>query len=121
MKDAETDHDEPPTEEGGAAPLTTGRHGARAEFLVVGGGLAGGLVALAKAESGRGEGVTLIEQETRLGGNHTWSFHRTDLDDDGLALVGPLVSHRWPRHEVRFPGHARTIESEYATLTSESF
>ena len=91
------------------------------DFLIIGGGLAGGLVALAKAEADRGQGVVLIEQDAQLGGNHTWSFHRTDLDADGWGLVAPLVAHRWPRHHVRFPGHARTIDTDYATVTSERF
>lgn len=91
------------------------------DFLIIGGGLAGGLVALAKAEDDRGQGVVLIEQDAQLGGNHTWSFHRTDLDADGWGLIAPLVAHRWPRHHVRFPEHARTIETDYATVTSERF
>ena len=54
------------------------------DHVIVGGGLAGGLIALALANAGRGGHVTLIEREPRLGGNHTWSFHLTDLgDEDG--------------------------------------
>jgi len=94
---------------------------ASADFLIVGGGLAGSLVAFAKAEIGKGRSVTLIEQDARLGGNHTWSFHRTDLDSAGWGLIGPLVAHRWPRYEVRFPGRNRTMEGDYASLTSERF
>ena len=92
-----------------------------ADFVIVGGGLAGGLVALAKTEAFGGERLMLIEQEVRLGGNHIWSFHRTDLEADGWKLVAPLLEHRWPRHEVRFPGYARTIEGEYASVTSARF
>lgn len=94
---------------------------AESDFLIVGGGLAGGLVALAKAEAGQGARVTLIEQDARLGGNHTWSFHATDLDDAGWGLVGPLVAHRWPRHEVRFPGKTRSFTGAYASVTSDRF
>jgi len=92
-----------------------------ADFVIVGGGLAGSLVALAKAELGEGHSVTLIEQDARLGGNHTWSFHRTDLDTDGWGLIGPLVAHRWPRYEVRFPGRRRAMEGDYSSITSERF
>jgi lycopene beta-cyclase len=92
-----------------------------ATHLIVGGGLAGGLIALALAEAGRGAGVTLVEQAERLGGNHTWSFHQTDLGADELALLAPLISRRWPRHAVRFPGHARVLEGGYATVTSDRF
>lgn len=90
-----------------------------APVVILGGGLAGGLTALALCEAGRGAGVTLIERDTRLGGNHTWSFHDTDLDAEQRRLVMPLVAHRWPRHLVQFPGRQRIIETGYATFTGE--
>ena len=91
------------------------------DHVIVGGGLAGGLIALALANAGRGRQVTLIEREPRLGGNHTWSFHLTDLGGDASELLAPLVARRWARQEVRFPGHHRVLEAGYATVTSERF
>ena len=91
------------------------------DHVIVGGGLAGGLIALALANAGRGGQVTLVEREPRLGGNHTWSFHLTDLGSDERKLVAPLVAHQWAQHEVRFPGHHRLLEAGYATVTSERF
>jgi lycopene beta-cyclase len=91
------------------------------DHVIVGGGLAGGLIALALANAGRGGQVTLIESEPRLGGNHTWSFHRTDLADEEWTLVVPLVAQQWERQEVRFPGRHRVLEVGYATVTSDSF
>jgi len=91
------------------------------DHVIVGGGLAGGLTALALANAGRGRQVTLIDRELRLGGNHTWSFHLTDLRDDERTLVAPLVTRQWAQHEVRFPGHRRVLEAGYATITSERF
>ena len=87
----------------------------------MGGGLAGGLIALALANAGRGERVTLIDREPRLGGNHTWSFHLTDLGDDERELVAPLVARQWARQQVRFPGRDRILDTGYATVTSEQF
>jgi len=89
--------------------------------VIVGGGLAGGLIALALANAGRGGQVTLIDREPRLGGNHTWSFHLTDLGDDERALVAPLVARQWPGQEVRFPGRQRILQAGYATVTSDKF
>ena len=91
------------------------------DHVIVGGGLAGGLIALALANAGRGGQVTLIERETRLGGNHTWSFHLTDLGEAERELVAPLVSVQWARQEVRFPGHERILDNGYATVTGERF
>ena len=91
------------------------------DHLIVGGGLAGGLAALALANAGRGGQVTLIDHAPRLGGNHTWSFHLTDLSDGERNLVAPLVSRQWPQQEVRFPDRHRVLEAGYATVTSERF
>ncbi|MBC8133964.1 MAG: lycopene beta-cyclase CrtY [Deltaproteobacteria bacterium] len=91
------------------------------EHIIVGGGLAGGLIALALANVGRGAGVILIDQGTRAGGNHTWSFHDTDMDAAGHDLVADLITHRWPCQEVRFPGHQRTMQVGYASIGSRHF
>jgi len=91
------------------------------DHLIVGGGLAGGLIALALANAGRGGQVTLIDREAHLGGNHTWSFHLTDLGAGEWELVAPLVARQWPQQEVRFPGHARILDTGYATVTGARF
>lgn len=89
-------------------------------YVIVGGGLAGSLIALAVGKT-RHARVTLVEQDGALAGNHTWSFHDDDLDEGGHQLVGELVSHRWPRYRVKFPGYTRAIESGYATISSSRF
>lgn len=91
------------------------------DVLVLGGGLSGGLLALALAE--RGLSVGLVEGGARLGGNHTWSFHGSDLPEAGWPLVDALVAHRWPGYEVRFPAGAegRHLPGDYLSITSERF
>src|SRR5450432_758666 len=105
----------------GSLPPGSGDEPARIDHLILGGGLAGGLLALALARQGRGHGVTVVEQDAQLGGNHTWSFHDSDLEDQGRQLLGELVTQRWPRHVVRFPAHDRTIESGYGSISSDQF
>jgi lycopene beta-cyclase len=91
--------------------------------IIAGGGLAGGLAALALADEGRGARVVLVESGGALGGDagHTWSCHESDLDGDVRALVTPLVAHRWPRQIVRFPGRERRLDTGYLTVTGERF
>ncbi|WP_075215269.1 lycopene beta-cyclase CrtY [Mongoliimonas terrestris] len=93
----------------------------RPDVLLVGGGLANGLIALALAARRPDLTVRILEAGDRLGGNHTWSFHDTDLDTDGDALVAPLVVHRWASQAVRFPGLNRALSSGYATVSAERF
>lgn len=100
-------------------PSASGASADRDPIIIMGGGLAGGLAALALCDVGRGKDVVIVERDGRLGGNHTWSFHDTDLDDAERRLVSPLVTHRWPRHVVCFPGRTRTIATGYSTFTGE--
>ncbi|MCO4764362.1 MAG: lycopene beta-cyclase CrtY [Myxococcales bacterium] len=57
--------------------------------------------------------ITLLEQERTLGGDHTWCFFDSDLNDDGHALVAPLVGRRWAGYDVAFPGFQRTVPTTY--------
>jgi len=63
--------------------------------------------------------VLLLEQADELCGNHTWSFHQTDIGEQARGWFDPLVAHRWPGYRVRFPKLSRRVEIAYATITSE--
>ncbi len=89
------------------------------DVLVVGGGLAGSLVAWRLATRRPELSLCLVESGPRLGGNHTWSFHDTDLPAESLTWLSPLVAARWPRHEVRFPSGRRVLGGAYAAIPSE--
>lgn len=91
-----------------------------APLVIVGGGLAGTLAALALAGRKPDLPLLLIESEARLGGNHVWSFFDGDLDPAGHALLAPLQPTRWPRHSVAFPRRRRTLGFGYSSITSEA-
>ncbi len=88
-----------------------------ATVVIAGGGLAGALAAWRLAH--RGHAVTLVEGGARLGGNHTWSFHATDVEPAALAWLAPFIVARWPRQRVAFDGLARTLDAEYCSVSSE--
>ena len=89
------------------------------DVAIVGGGLAGALIAWRLRVDRPDVSVAVIEKQSTLGGNHTWSFHETDLSPRARAWIDPLVVHRWPRQEVRFPRHSRVLETGYCSITSE--
>ena len=91
----------------------------RHDVIILGGGLAGGLAALALRREKPQLDIALVEPGATIGGNHLWSFFESDIDPADRALVEPLIAHRWPGYDVRFPGHRRRIEQPYRTIESE--
>lgn len=92
--------------------------GRNADLAILGGGLAGGLTALALAALRPDLRVVLVEEGVRCGGNHVWSFFDSDVDEDARWLVEPLVVYHWDNHEVRFPGGDRMLPMGYNSITS---
>ncbi len=88
------------------------------DYVLVGGGLATSLIALALFEARPAARVALVEQASTLGGSHLWCFHAGDVDAS-CSFVSPLVVRRWPGYEVRFPALQRTLDEPYAAVTSE--
>ena len=91
------------------------------DYIIVGGGLQGGLIALALRHRQPAARVTVIDRGLRPGGNHTWSFHANDIPTEAEPFVRPLVSAEWPNYLVNFPGFARTVPSRYAAISSDRF
>lgn len=89
------------------------------DLLIVGGGLAGALTALAFAKLRPEVRVELLDGGDSFGGNHVWSVFASDLSAEGHELVAPLVEAQWPAYDIAFPSRRRTIETPYASLTSE--
>lgn len=89
------------------------------DVAIVGAGLAGGLIALALRARHPALSIRLIDAAPVVGGHHRWSFFGSDIAPDHLWLVKPLVTQSWPDHDVRFPGHARTIAHPYYSIESE--
>lgn len=91
------------------------------DLILVGGGLANGLIAWRLAELRPALRLLLLERGPVLGGNHTWSFHQHDLTAQQHAWLAPLVSHRWPGYQVRFPERQRILHGGYASIASAHF
>jgi len=89
------------------------------DLAILGGGLAGGLLALALAEARPDLSLVLIDSGKTFGGNHVWSFFASDVDHAGRKLTDPLVAHRWQGYDVHFEGHSRKLATPYRSITSE--
>lgn len=90
------------------------------DIAIAGGGLAGGLIALALRERQPGVAVRLVEPGA-LGGNHVWSFFDSDVAPEHRWLVEPLVCYHWPKYDIAFPAHSRTISAGYNSIESDRF
>ncbi|UZK65517.1 lycopene beta-cyclase CrtY [Sphingomonas sp. M1-B02] len=97
-----------------SAPITC-------DVAIVGGGLAGGLIALALAGQRPGCDIRLIDGGPSIGGNHLWSFFASDVAPADRWLVAPLITHGWTRYDIAFPAHARTLKAAYYSIESSRF
>ncbi|MEH3107786.1 MAG: lycopene beta-cyclase CrtY [Sphingomonas fennica] len=94
------------------------RRNAPPDMLIAGGGLAGGLIALALARARPDLRVEIVEAGPAIGGNHLWSFFDSDVTESERALLASLVAHRWEGYDVRFPRHRRTLAGGYNSIPS---
>lgn len=97
-------------------------NGRMTDVAIVGGGLAGGLIALAIHRAHPDWRLQLIERDGVLGGNHRWSWFSSDLSPAGEALLEPFRQVHWDKgYDVTFPRLRRTLDAGYRSLASEDF
>lgn len=91
------------------------------DLAILGGGLAGGLIALALAKTRPEVRTVLVEQGKTLGGNHIWSYFAEDVEPQNRWLTAPLVTYGWKGYDVAFPGYKRTLDAIYYSIDSRHF
>jgi lycopene beta-cyclase len=89
------------------------------DCVFVGGGLANSLLAYWLKQKQPELKLVILERNDRLGGNHTWSFHKTDLSKKDFELIEPFVSKKWEGYSVLFPKYQREIKSPYYSVRAE--
>ncbi|KAI94295.1 lycopene cyclase [Rhodomicrobium udaipurense JA643] len=90
------------------------------DVIFAGGGLAATLAAYRLRQVKPELSVLVLEADEKFGGNHTWSFHTTDISEDAWAWIAPFVAHSWSEQQVRFPKHTRMLKSGYNSIFSET-
>ncbi len=91
------------------------------DYVIVGGGLQAGLLALALRHHQPDRRVLIIEQQRELGGNHTWCCHAKDIPAAADAWMRPLIRHQWSAYRVQFPGFERLVRQPYRCVPSAHF
>ena len=91
------------------------------DVILVGAGLANGLIALRLRQLQPELKCLLLESHAHPAGNHTWSFHHSDLTAEQLSWLEPLISVRWSGYQVRFPALRRTLNGAYGSIFSDDF
>ena len=81
------------------------------DYVLVGGGLQNGLIALALRAHQPAARIAMIERGREPGGNHTWCFHAGDTRADMAAWLEPLIEVRWDGYDVAFPALRRQISA----------
>ncbi len=89
------------------------------DVIFAGGGLASTLAAYRLATTRPHKRILIVEGGPSLGGNHTWSFHRTDLTPDQNRWISPFISYSWDGQIVRFPRYTRRLRTVYQSITSD--
>ncbi|MCX7978670.1 MAG: lycopene beta-cyclase CrtY [Bdellovibrionaceae bacterium] len=90
-------------------------------MLIVGAGVAGGLMLAALRQRHPSLRVLLVEKAHKFQARHTWCFHDTDIPAGAMHWLSPFISKSWSEYEVRFPEFTRRLSSAYHCIRSEDF
>ncbi|MEM7781169.1 MAG: lycopene beta-cyclase CrtY [Pseudomonadota bacterium] len=92
------------------------------DCVIVGGGLAGGLIALALHRARPNFRIAVVEAGRTMGGNHRWSWFDSDLSNEGRDLMEAFRQTGWDDgYEVRFPKYRRDLKTAYRSMSSADF
>ena len=92
------------------------------DVIIVGGGLAGGLIALALHRHAPECRFLVVEAGRTLGGHHRWSWFETDIPERERALMAGFHLNGWDAgYDITFPRLTRTLPTAYRSLASAEF
>ncbi len=91
------------------------------DYVLVGGGLQAGLLALAIKHHQPQSQIIILERETVFSGKQTWSCHQTDIPENCRSWFAQIPRITWPSYLVRMRGFQRNVEIGYQSIRSSDF
>ena len=93
-------------------------NGRKFDCIIVGGGLQAGLIFQALRHYQPDTSVLMIERAEELFGNHTWSFHASDIPHQSWQWLSRNPITTWQSYSVCFPGYERHVPIRYCSIAS---
>lgn len=90
------------------------------DVVLIGGGLANSLIALALRRSHPALSIVMIERRTAPDDDHTWCLFESDVAAVDWTAIAPLLDPVWSGYDVVFPDYVRSLTTRYGRLSSAS-
>ncbi len=90
----------------------------RRDLVIVGGGLAAGILALRLGAMADGPRVTILEARDEAFGEKMWSLQETDIAPGDDAWLSPAFAARWSGQSVHFQDLSRDLSTGYISMES---
>ena len=91
------------------------------DYVLVGGGLQAGLLALAIKHHQPQSQIIILEKETVSSGKQTWSCHQTDIPENCRSWFAQIPRKTWPSYLVRMNDFQRNVGIGYQSIRSADF
>jgi len=101
--------------------MNVGTNHSSFDYVFVGGGLQTGLMTAAILHHQPSARIAIIERDSQLAGNHTWSFHESDISPSCHTWFTPFVETQWPAYDVIIGNLRRTVQLGYVSMSSQHF